>query len=70
MVDFTDVSVNVTDIFIYAGILLAAIGAIWGVRKMIALGNAEAAEAESDEIFWSAEGREDDYNEWVDKYIK
>jgi hypothetical protein len=37
---------------------------------MIALGNAEAAEAESDEIFWSAEGREDDYNEWVDKYIK
>lgn len=38
-VDFTDVAVSTTDIFTFAGIILAAIGAIWGIKKLIGMGN-------------------------------
>lgn len=38
-VDFTDVTVSTTDIFTFAGIILAAIGAIWGIKKLIGMGN-------------------------------
>lgn len=38
-VDFTDVTISTTDIFTFAGIILAAIGAIWGIKKLIGMGN-------------------------------
>lgn len=38
-VDFTNVTISTTDIFTFAGIVLAAIGSIWGIRKLIKLGN-------------------------------
>jgi hypothetical protein len=38
-VDFTDVSVDTADVFTLAGIILAAIGGIWGIKKLIALAN-------------------------------
>lgn len=38
LVNFSAVKIDTTDIFIFAGIILAAICAIWGIRKMIALG--------------------------------
>lgn len=38
LVNFSAVKIDTTDIFIFAGIILAAIGAIWGIRKMIVLG--------------------------------
>lgn len=37
--DFTNVTISTADIFTFAGIVLAAIGAIWGIRKLIKLGN-------------------------------
>ena len=37
--DFTDVTVGTADIFTFAGIVLAAIGSIWGIRKLVKLGN-------------------------------
>ncbi len=36
-IDFSRIGIDVTDIYIWAGIILAAIGAIWGIRKMILL---------------------------------
>lgn len=38
VIDFSAVKIDVTDIYIFAGIILAAICAIWGIRKMVALG--------------------------------
>ncbi len=38
-VDFTDVTISTADIFTFAGIILAAIGAIWGIKKLIGMGN-------------------------------
>ena len=38
-VDFTDVTISTADIFTFTGIILAAIGAIWGIKKLIGLGN-------------------------------
>jgi hypothetical protein len=38
-VDFTDVSVDTADVFTLAGIILAAIAGIWGIKKLIALAN-------------------------------
>lgn len=38
LIDYSKIKVDTTDIFIFAGIILAAIGAIWGIRKMIILG--------------------------------
>ena len=32
LVNFSSVKVDIIDIFIFAGIILAAIGAIWGIR--------------------------------------
>ena len=38
-VDFTDVTISTADIFTFAGIIMAAIGAIWGIKKLIGMGN-------------------------------
>lgn len=38
-VDFTNVSISTADVFTFAGIVLAAIGSIWGIRKLVKLGN-------------------------------
>lgn len=38
-VDFTSVTISTADIFTFAGIILAAIGSIWGIRKLVKLGN-------------------------------
>lgn len=38
-VDFTNVTVSTADVFTLAGIILAAIGAIWGIKKLIGLAN-------------------------------
>ncbi len=38
-IDFTDVTISTADIFTFAGIILAAIGAIWGIKKLIGMGN-------------------------------
>ena len=38
LVNFSAVKIDITDIFIFAGIILAAICAIWGIRKMFMLG--------------------------------
>ena len=38
-VDFTDVTISTADIFTFTGIILAAIGAIWGIKKLIGMGN-------------------------------
>lgn len=37
-INFAPIGIDVTDIYIWAGIILAAIGAIWGIKKMILLG--------------------------------
>ena len=68
-VDFTDVTISTTDIFIYAGILLAAIGAIWGIKKMINLVNGD------DEMYVLGEVRDDNreavekYNQWAENHV-
>lgn len=68
-VDFTDVTISTTDIFIYAGIILAAIGAIWGIKKMINLVNGD------DEMYVLGEVRDDNresvekYNQWAENHV-
>lgn len=66
MIDFTNVNINLSDIFIFEGIILGAIGAIWGIKKMIALGNADF-----DKKYDSGELIEDsDYGGWRDSQGK
>ena len=68
-VDFTDVTISTTDIFIYAGIILAVIGAIWGIKKMINLVNGD------DEMYVLGEVRDDNresvekYNQWAENHV-
>lgn len=68
-VDFTEVTISTTDIFIYAGIILAAIGAIWGIKKMINLVNGD------DEMYVLGEVRDDNreavekYNQWAENHV-
>lgn len=68
-VDFTDVTISTTDIFIYASIILAAIGAIWGIKKMINLVNGD------DEMYVLGEVRDDNreavekYNQWAENHV-
>lgn len=38
-VDFTNITISTADVFTFAGIVLAAIGSIWGIRKLVKLGN-------------------------------
>lgn len=77
-VDFTNVVINTTDIFIFAGIILAALGAIWGIRKMIYLGNGGYDPDEvmnngrppdgwydENNVLHTYEGHEDEYNDWL-----
>lgn len=37
-VDFTSIKIDLTDMFIFAGIILAAIGACWAIARLIVLG--------------------------------
>ena len=68
-VDFTEITISTTDIFIYAGIILAAIGAIWGIKKMINLVNGD------DEMYVLGEVRDDNreavekYNQWAENHV-
>ncbi len=74
MIDFTNVKIDTIDIFIFAGIILAAIGAIWGIRKMIALGNHGepgnpddlpiAGWYDENNVLHDYEGHEDEYRQW------